>query len=201
MTQPDHDGHDVNRPLHDTTTTRLSLRRPTDADAAELFTMYSDPQVWRDDPLLRHTSADQTRDRIHRWSESWDRHGIGPWVMRVLTGPAAGDLVGSGGCSLYTTGTTTVWNMAFILRPPMWGQGYAQEVAAAGRRCAHMLRPDLPVTAIVAARNPRSQRAVERTGLNQAWRGPDTKDPDPAAQLLLYTDRALSKEQVRALTA
>jgi hypothetical protein len=64
-----------------------------------------------------------------------------------------------------------------------------------------VLHPDLPVIAVVAGRNPRSQRAVERTGLNQAWRGPDTKDPDPAAQLWLYTDRALSAEQVRALTA
>ena len=114
---------------------------------------------------------------------------------------AAGDLVGSGGCSLHTAGTTTVWNLAFVLRPQLWGQGYAQEVAAAGRRCAHMLRPDLPVTAVVAARNPRSQRAVERAGLDQTWRGPDTKDPDPAAQLLLYADRALNEEQVRALTA
>ena len=128
MTQPTQDGHDVGRPLHDTATARLSLRRPTDADAAELFTMYSDPQVWRDDPPLRHTSADQTHDRIHRWIQSWDRHGIGPWVLRVLTGPAAGELVGSGGCSLYTAGTTTVWNMAFILRPPMWGQGVKARV-------------------------------------------------------------------------
>lgn len=68
--QPGTDRHDVDQPFDDTATTRLSLRRPTEADVAELFTMYSDPQVWRDDPLLRHTSAAQTRDRVQRWAES-----------------------------------------------------------------------------------------------------------------------------------
>ncbi|WP_328291311.1 GNAT family N-acetyltransferase [Kineococcus sp. NBC_00420] len=70
MGQPGTDRHDVDQPFDDTATTRLSLRRPTEADVAELFTMYSDPQVWRDDPLLRHTSAAQTRDRVQRWAES-----------------------------------------------------------------------------------------------------------------------------------
>ena len=203
MHRPGEDHHDDSAP-HATTTARLSLRRPTDADAAELFAMYSDPRVWHDDPLLRHTSITQTRERIHRWTTSWERYGIGPWIARALAGPATDDLVGSGGCSLHTPTTAaapvTVWNMAFVLHPDAWGQGYAQEVAAAGRRCAQTLHPDLPVTAVVAARNPRSQRAVERAGLTLAWRGPDTEDPAPGAELLLYTDRALSEEQVHALT-
>jgi len=83
----------------------------------------------------------------------------------------------------------------------VWGQGYAQEVAAAGRRCAQGLRPDLPITAVVASRNRRSQRAIERAGLSKVWRGPDNKDPDPSSELLLYADRVLSEEQVRVLTA
>lgn len=94
-----------------------------------------------------------------------------------------------------------MWNTAFVLRPQAWGQGYAQEVTAAGRRCAHALHPDLPVIAVVAAGNPRSRRAVERTGLRTVCRGPDAKDPDPTAELLLYADRGLSEDQVRALTA
>jgi len=119
-------------------------------------------------------------------------------VLRTLLGPSAGQLVGVGGCSLPTT---TAWNLAFSLRPEVWGQGYAQEVAAAGRRCAQGLRPDLPITAVVASRNRRSQRAIERAGLSKVWRGPDNKDPDPSSELLLYADRVLSEEQVRVLTA
>ena len=188
----------VVEPLHDGRTARLSLRRPTAADVAELFSMYADPRVWQDDPLLRHPSIARTESAVERWAAGWQRHGVGPWVLRALHGPAAGELVGVGGCSLPTT---TAWNLAFSLRPEMWGQGYAQEVAAAGRGCAHALRPLLPVTAVVAARNVRSQRAVERAGLSRAWRGPDSKDPDPTSELVLYADRALSEEQVRVLTA
>jgi len=184
-------------PLSDGRTVRLSLRRPTGADVAELFEMYADRRVWQDDPLLRHCSLAQTAERVERWSAGWNRYGLGPWVLRTLLGPSAGQLVGVGGCSLPTT---TAWNLAFSLRPERWGQGYAQEVAAAGRRCAHAVRPELPVTAVVAARNTRSQRAVERAGLSSVWRGPDIQDPDPTAELLLYADRALSVEQVRALT-
>jgi len=194
----DREPGDVAGPLHDGRTARLSLRRPCAADADELFLLYSDPRVWRDDPLLRHTSVAQTEARVQRWTAGWQRNGLGPWVLRTRAGTAAGRLVGVGGCSLPTA---TAWNLAFSLRPEAWGQGYAQEVAAAGRRCARGLRPLLPVTAVVAAGNARSQRAVERAGLTLAWRGPDRQDPDPAAELLLYADRHLSQEQVRALTA
>ncbi|WP_432543363.1 GNAT family N-acetyltransferase [Kineococcus sp. SYSU DK002] len=205
MRRPGHDPHDehhdVHPPSEDTRTLRLSLRRPADTDVAELFTVYSDPRVWHDDPLLRHTSTARTHDRVQRWGESWDRYGIGLWVVRALSGPSAGTLVGVGGCSLPTaTATPIAWNLAFTLRPQVWGQGYAQEVAAAGRACAHALRPSLPVTAVVAARNLRSRRAVERAGLRRAWRGRDPEDPDPTAQLLLYADRALNEDQVRVLT-
>lgn len=195
------DPHDLEQaiePLHDGRTARLSLRRPTDADVAELFLMYSDRRVWQDDPLLRHTSVAQTNSWVERWAAGWRRHGLGPWVLRTLHGPSAGNLVGVGGCSLPTT---TAWNLAFSLRPEVWGQGYAQEVAAAGWRCARVLRPDIPITAVVAARNTRSRRAIERAGLSSAWRGPDNKDTDPKAELLLYADRVLSEEQVRVLTA
>ena len=193
-----HDVEQAIQPLHDGRTARLSLRRPDVADVAELFLMYSDRRVRQDDPLLRHSSIAQTESWVERWAAGWHRHGLGPWVLRTLPGPSAGPLVGVGGCSLPTT---TAWNLAFSLRPEVWGQGYAQEVAAAGRRCARALRPDLPITAVVAAGNTRSRRAIERAGLSSAWRGPDNKHPDPTAELLLYADRALSEEQVRVLTA
>ena len=182
---------------HDTTTARLSLRRPVDADVAELFALYSDRRVWQDDPLLRHASTARTRSQVERAGLVWERDGLGPWVLRLRDGPGAGDFVGVGGCTLPTP---TAWNLAFSLRPERWGQGYAQEVAAAACAHARARRPELPVTAVAAAGNVRSQRALERAGLGVAWRGPDPKDPDPDAELLLYTDRPLSPEQVRVLT-
>ncbi|MBC7373999.1 MAG: GNAT family N-acetyltransferase [Frankiales bacterium] len=198
LDDPSDDDGQAFGPLHDGRTTRLSLRRPTGDDVADLFRMYSDSHFWQDDPLLRHTSIAQTESQVERSALGWQLHGLGPWVVRTLIGSSAGDLVGMGGCSLPSP---AAWNLAFSLRPEMWGQGYAQEVAAAARRCARTLRPGLPITAVAAARNERSQRALERAGLSGVWRGPDTKDPDPAAELLLYSDRPLSPEQVHVLTA
>jgi len=186
----------VLEPLDDTRSPRLVLRRPTADDVPELFAMYSDPRVWEGDPLLRHLSRARTEAAVERWGEGWRRHGLGLWVARAASGPGQGDLVGVGGCNLPRE---EAWNLAFTLRPESWGQGLAQEVAAVGTACARALRPDLPVTAAVAARNERSLRAVERAGLAQVWRGPDAKDPDPAAELVLCADRPLSEEQVRRL--
>lgn len=188
----------VQGPLHDAKSARLSLRRPTADDVPELFAMYSHPRAWRDDPTLRHTDIDQTERAVERQDQRWQRYGFGVWVLRTLPGPSAGDLIGAGGCTLPSE---VAWNLAFTLRPEFWGQGYAQEVAAASIGCARTLRPNLPITAVVAEGNVRSQRAVDRAGLREVWRGPDPKDPDPTATLLLYADRALSPEQVRALTA
>ncbi len=197
LREGDGPGDEAAGPPHDVTTARLSLRRPAPADVAELFAMYSDQRVWQDDPLLRHPSAARTRSQVERAARVWERDGLGPWVLRLLHGPSAGDLVGVGGCSLPTP---TAWSLAFSLRPELWGQGFAQEVAAAARERAGASRPELPVTAVAAARNARSQRALERAGLRPTWRGPDPADPDPDAQLLLYADRPLSPEQVRVLT-
>ena len=189
----------IEPPLSDTTSSRLALRRPSTEDIDELFAMYCDPRTWAGDPVLRHASPAHTAAAVERWAARWDRDGLGSWVLRHRRGPEAGRLVGVGGCSLPTD---LAWNLGFTLRPEAWGQGYAQEVAAAGIACARALRPDLPVTAVVAERNARSVRAVERAGLARVWRGEDPQSPhDPQAALLLHADRPLSADLVRGLTA
>ncbi|WP_159616563.1 GNAT family N-acetyltransferase [Arthrobacter zhaoguopingii] len=176
---------------------RLALCRPTPDDADELFEMYSDPRLAEADPMLAHPSITHTRTVLQRRIAEWRQHGQGLWVLRHVLGPSAGELVGIGGCSLYAN---TAWNLSFSMRPQNWGRGYAQEIAAAGMARAQAVRPDLPIMAVVAARNARSSRAVERAGLHQVWQGPDNHDPDPTATMLLYADRSLSDGQIHALT-
>jgi RimJ/RimL family protein N-acetyltransferase len=178
-------------------TARLVLVEPASSDVDEVFAMYAEPLVTRDDALLRHASPDVTERALARYLARWRSDGLAPWVMRLGHGPNAGRLVGLGGCSLPSG---IAWNLSFTLRPEFWGLGYAQEVAAAGIRCARALRPDLPITAVAAAGNRRSQRALERAGLQEVWRGRDAKSTDPSAVLLLHSDRALSPEQVQRLT-
>ncbi len=194
----DDDTVDTHKPLHDTRSARLALLRPSARDVHELFRLYSLPSVWRDDPLLRHASITRTETVVERWIDGWHRHDLGLWVLRSLHGPLSGHLIGVGGCNLLTE---VAWNLAFTLRPEVWGQGYAQEVANAGIRCARFRRPELPITAVVAERNTRSQRAVERAGLVRVGCTSSEKHPDPTAALLLYADRAMSQKQVQVLTA
>lgn len=179
-------------------TARLALRVPAESDAEELLRMYGDPRLWQDDPVLRLGTLEEARTRIERWVAAWQRDGHGYWVLRSSFAATAGQLVGVGGCSLRSTAG---WNLAFSLRPEFWGQGYAQEVALAGMSAARNLRADLPVTALAAAGNRRSQRAIERAGLHLVWRGPDARSQDPTAELLLYTDRPLTPSQVQTVTA
>lgn len=174
---------------------RLVLRRPVSSDADELFRMYSDTRLIECDPMLAHPSIAHTQTILQRRIAEWQQHGHGLWVR--LEGDAAGEVVGMGGCQLQAD---TTWNLSFSLRPQSWGFGYAHEVASAGIELAQSTRPELPITAVVAERNTRSQRAIERVGLHKKWEGPDNYDPDPTAMMLLYADRELSPDQISALT-
>lgn len=172
---------------------------PHQDDVNDLFAMYSDPRVAEGDHLLRHASIEQTRQTVTRGINAWQRDGTGLWVLRANgVGAALGDLIGVGGCGLLGG---RAWNLSFSLRPVHWGKGYAQEVAEAGIKQAELLRLDLPITAVVAQRNVRSHRAVERTGLSRVWEGSDSHDTDPAARIALYTDRPLSDAQIDWLTS
>lgn len=174
------------------TTARLTLRTPAAADSAALFALYSDPKVWRPDPLTRHDTPEQTTRMIEHWLTSWRSTGLGMW-----TAWQEAELVGIGGCFLRYG---AAWNLGFRLRPPFWGRGYAQEISEAAVGAARSLRPELPVTAYCLEGNDRSRRAVERTGLTRRWRGPDAGNPDPAAIRLLYGDRPLPAATIRLLT-
>lgn len=186
------------RGLEDTTSPRLSLRSPTADEVPELFeALYSDPLTWRLDPTLRHASTADTAARVQREVTRWDTDGLATWVARLLGGEGAGELVGVGGCELPTD---RAWNLSFRVRPRYWGQGYAQEVAAAGIAAARRTRPGLPVTAVVTEANTPSQRVLGRVGLSRVWRGPDPKAPGASTALLLYADRELAEDLVRALT-
>ncbi|MHA7294333.1 GNAT family N-acetyltransferase [Arthrobacter sp. HLT1-21] len=178
-----------------TSSGRLALRRPVLSDADELFRMYSDTRLIECDPMLAHPSITHTQTVLQRRIAEWQQRGHGLWVL--LEGGPSGEVVGMGGCQLQAD---IAWNLSFSLRPQSWGCGYAQEVALAGIGLAQSTRPEIPITAVVAERNTRSQRAIERVGLHKEWEGPDNYDPDPTAMMLLYADRGLSQDQISALT-
>jgi RimJ/RimL family protein N-acetyltransferase len=173
------------------------LTAPTPGDEAELYDLYADPQVWRDDPLTRHTDPAQTRRLVEHWRTAWHRDGHGMWVARSAEPRTAAELVGIGGAAVRSA---VAWNVGFRLRPAFWGRGLAQEVIAAAAAEARRLRPELPLTAYLLEGNERSRRTTERAGLRLVWRGPDAGNPDPGAVRLLFADRDLTADVVEVLT-
>jgi RimJ/RimL family protein N-acetyltransferase len=178
-------------------TDRLMLAAPQDSDLTELYELYADPQVWHDDPVSRHVTADQTAAMIGRWQAGWEHNGLGMWVARSAEPATAGRLVGIGGVFIRYG---VAWNLGFRLSPAFWGHGYAQEIIRVAVASARDLRADLPMTAYLLEGNIRSQRATQRAGLREVWRGPDAGNPDPRAVRLLYADRDLSAAVMHSLT-
>lgn len=103
-----------NVPMNQPFTDRLTLHMPEQRHRDRLFELYADPRVWRDDPVTRHTTVDQTTQLIDRWRSAWERDGIGMWVASSSLPADHGELVGIGGCSIRHE---VAWNLGFRLRP------------------------------------------------------------------------------------
>jgi len=59
---------------------RLDLRVPESRDFEDVFDLYTDPEVWADDPVNRHTAIVETERMIGRWRDAWFQDGLGLWV-------------------------------------------------------------------------------------------------------------------------
>lgn len=168
---------------------RLCLDALTERDAAEVFPLTSDPDVWRHFPSGRHTSVEQTAAQLATFEAAWERTGLGYWAAR----DADGHLLGVGGCALRDQLT---WNVYYRFAPAAQGQGYASELVATARAAAADVRPDVPVVAFMLEHNEASRRTAERAGLTLAWRGPDAGNDDPDAVRLVFADRELTPDQL-----
>ncbi|MFC4243610.1 GNAT family N-acetyltransferase [Gryllotalpicola reticulitermitis] len=172
-------------------TARLTLSRPEDADAEELFVIGSDPRVWRHFPSGRHADIAQTRAVMSRWLESWIQVGLGAWVVRPL---GSSRVIGYGGCTLMAGGT--IWNLGYRLAADEHGQGYATEIAQEAVRHAALVLPDLPIVAYLLEHNIASARVAVKLGFDLAYRGRDADNPDPSAIRLVYSNRALTDAEL-----
>lgn len=101
---------------------RLLFRRPSVADAGEIFSRYAgDPEVMRFMSFPRHESLQETRQFLS-WSDAeWERWPAGPYLIR-----SRGDnvLVGSTGLSFETPYRAMT---GYLFARDSWGLGYASE--------------------------------------------------------------------------
>ena len=130
-----------------------------------------------------------------RWEASWDRAGLGTWVVRSRDD---GRIIGHGGCDLRVTDDAEVWNLGYRLASSEHGNGFATEIARAAIARARSVRPETPITAYLLEHNAASAHVVEKVGFTLVSRGPDAGNPDPSAVRLVYADRALTPAQLQA---
>lgn len=177
----------------DNGTGRLALNRPVLEDLSGLHAICSDPGVWTHFPSLRHTKPEQTLKMLEGWIASWERDGLGTWVVRQ---PSSAQIIGYGGCVIRHE---TFWNLGYRFATTAQGKGLATELATAVMQQAKASRPDLPIVAYLLEHNLASGRVAEKVGLSLIHRGIDAGNPDSTAMRLVYADRSLTKQELEQI--
>ena len=115
-------------------TARLLFARLSDADAPELASVLSDPEVTRSimakatTPKLCLECAHQ---RIAWHNSSWDTLGYGVWALRGKTERTVSDRPIIGWCGLTATPHGPTPELLYGFAQSHWGQGLATEAAGA----------------------------------------------------------------------
>lgn len=159
-------------------TERLSLRRFTPADAADLLSLDGDPLVMRFLTGATRSLA-QIRDEVLPQLAGCHLRfpGFGYWAAQTR---ASGEFIGWFGLRPVTPtgdamvswpdarGQTGVASLGYRLRRSAWGQGYATEGARALVRLAFTGLGAREVVATTMAVNTGSRRVMEKAGLRYA---------------------------------
>jgi len=137
-------------------TARLSLRPPTRADVAAIFTYAGDPAATRFMSWPRHAGLDDTARFVEFALAHWERHGIGVYLIEL-----AGTVIGSTGLDVQGHGDATT---GYILARHAWGCGYATEACRAmirlGRTLGHAR-----IEAHCYVGHAASARVLEKSGM------------------------------------
>ncbi len=142
-------------------TDRLTLRPLEDRDLDELIAIETDPATNAHRP-----SGPPSREEVGRhlasFVNAWNEVGVGYWAVEF-----GGFFIGVGGLRSFRFRARDAWNLYYRLRPNVWGQGLATEVAKEALVFAEELDPVLPVLARTRPSNVAAQRVAERAGMRR----------------------------------
>lgn len=144
-------------------TSRLRLRRFTEADEDDLVELDSDPEVMRFLTGGRPTPREEVRSRVlPAFMAFYERfEDLGFWAAEERS---TGRFVGWFHFRPYRDGPPDI-ELGYRLRRPAWGQGYATE---GSRALIHKGFTEMSVERVVAetlAVNTASRRVMEKVGL------------------------------------
>jgi len=138
-------------------TERLYLRPVTMHDVDDLLALHSEPKVRE---FMRAFDRDGVIERLHRDDQDWREYGHG---LFALLASDDGRFLGRIGLKYWPQFDEA--EVGWVLRPEVWGHGYATEAA---RACAGwgFREFDYPyLTAMIRPDNARSIHVAERLGM------------------------------------
>ncbi|MBN3817134.1 GNAT family N-acetyltransferase [Paraburkholderia sp. Se-20369] len=145
-------------------TERLTLRRWRTDDAAAFAALHADAEMtaWLARGLMTVAEA---RDDLARFDAHFDEHGFGPWAVernvdRALIGLCGLRRVSDAGHPMAPC-VEIAWRQAHAA----WGQGYMAEAASAALADGFQRIGLAEVFAWTAGSNLRSQRLMQRIGM------------------------------------
>lgn len=134
-------------------TARLALREAVDSDAAFILSLLNSPgfieHIGDRGVRTEAEAAGYIRERV---LASYRDHGFGMWVVAER---ATGELIGLAG--LVKRDGLEIPDVGYAFLPEAWGQGYAQEAAAAVVRHA---RERLGLGRLAAITSPENQASM-----------------------------------------
>jgi RimJ/RimL family protein N-acetyltransferase len=173
-------------------TPRLRLEPAGPTNAADLWRVHSDDEVW---PWYgnERPSLEQVEQWAQFMGDSWRLHGVHKWIAYDR---ASGEVVGRGGLSrtpvdddwgqIYAFLPAEAWarvahesrrpfiahanwlEIGWALRRVWWGRGYAAEIGRAGLAFAFGVLGVQAVASCTVRHNARSRAVMERIGMRYA---------------------------------
>src|SRR6185436_18847472 len=144
-------------------TSRLTLRRPVEADARDIFIAYAqDPLVCRYLLWRPHTSENTVREFLGICIAAWETGAKFPYVIADASTSRAIGII-----EARPKGHTV--DLGYVLARSHWGQGFMPEAitALAGKA---LEQGAFRVQAFCDAENVPSQRALEKAGFTREGR-------------------------------
>jgi [ribosomal protein S5]-alanine N-acetyltransferase len=142
-------------------TKRLVLRSATRADAINLKTLFSSPDVVRYIPPGPPLTLELAEQMVERRAKLEEQRGFAPLVIHSRD---SGDFLGSGG--LLAGAETTDAEIAYHFMPAAWGKGYASEAGQAilefGFRTAGLDQ----IVGVAYPENVASWKVLEKIGMD-----------------------------------
>ena len=143
-------------------TERLVLRRLRPDDLSALYALYRDPIVRRFFPDGTRT-LEETREELEWFRGGHPRHPeLGLWATVER---ATGAFLGRCGLLPWTIDGRPEVELAYLIDPARWGEGFATEAAHAIVRHAHAVLGIERLIGLIDPENAASVRVAEKVGM------------------------------------